>query len=53
MFDQILETKIRMGRFQYETVAIVGLIDFLDGFEYLFLSILISILRNEWDLSNQ
>lgn len=31
--DSLIESTIRMGRFQYLTITIVSLIDFADGIE--------------------
>lgn len=43
-FDQILETKIGTGLYQGKTLFIIGLVEFCDGIEYTFMSILIAIL---------
>ncbi|CAD8146111.1 unnamed protein product [Paramecium octaurelia] len=50
-FDQILEEKIGSGIYQLRTVSIIGLIEFCDGVEYVFMSILMAILQKEWQLS--
>lgn len=50
-FDRILETKIGTGLYQFKTLCIIGLVEFCDGIEYTFMSILIAILKNEWNLN--
>ena len=50
-FDQILEKRIGTGFYQWKTLSIVGLVEFCDGIEYTFMSILIAILKKEWDLT--
>jgi hypothetical protein len=50
-FDQILEENIKTGLFQGRTLSIIGMLEFCDGLEFLFMSILMSILKVEWDLS--
>lgn len=50
-FDNVLEKYIGTGKYQYEAIGIIGLIEFCDGVEYGFMSILMAILKNEWNLS--
>ncbi|CAD8104679.1 unnamed protein product [Paramecium sonneborni] len=50
-FDRILETKIGTGFYQFKTLFIIGLVEFCDGIEFTFMSILIAILQKEWDLN--
>lgn len=50
-FDKILESHIRTGVYQFKSITVIGLLEFCDGIEYTFMSILIAILRNDWDLS--
>lgn len=51
-FDSLLESKIKVGRFQYITLSIVSLIDFADGIEKTVVGTLLSILKSEWQLSS-
>lgn len=50
-FDNILESNIKTGVFQYKTISIIGLIEFCDGIEYTFMSIMMTILKSEWNLT--
>ena len=51
-FDNILDEKIGTGAYQYKIFGVVSLLDFCDGIEYAFMSILLSILKTEWGLDN-
>lgn len=50
-FDFLLTNRIGYGIYQTRTFAIISLIDFLDGAELMFLSLLNTILYKEWNLS--
>lgn len=50
-FDEILENKIGFGRYQLITMAFLCLVDFNDGVELLSMSILMPILKREWEIS--
>ncbi|CAD8183877.1 unnamed protein product [Paramecium octaurelia] len=50
-FDEILEKNIKTGWYQARTLSIIGLQEFCAGLEYLFMSILMTILKEEWNLS--
>ena len=50
-FDNILESNIKTGVFQFKTISIIGLIEFCDGVEYTFMSIMMTILKSEWNLT--
>lgn len=50
-FDDILNNRLKMGNYQFKIISVIGLIEFIDGIEYIYLSILLSILKNEWDLN--
>lgn len=50
-FDNILEKRIGTGFYQGKALAIIGLVEFCDGLKFTFMSILIAILKKEWDLS--
>lgn len=49
-FDQILESKVKTGSYQFRNIFVVGLIEFCDGIENIFMTLLITILAKEWDL---
>lgn len=42
-FDDLLEHKIKTGTHQFKTLGIIGLVEFCDGIEYAYMSILIAI----------
>lgn len=44
-FDNILEKRIGTGFYQNKTLAIIGLIEFCDGMRFIFMSILITVLK--------
>ncbi|CAK77301.1 unnamed protein product (macronuclear) [Paramecium tetraurelia] len=52
-FDDLLEQKIQTGTHQFKTLGIIGLVEFCDGIEYAYMSILIAIVQKEWDLNKQ
>jgi len=43
--DSLLENRVKVGKFQYITLAIVSLIDFADGIEKTVVGTLLSILK--------
>jgi putative MFS transporter len=51
-FDYILENKLGFGRYQIIAILFLCLVDFNDGVELLSMSILMPILKNEWQISN-
>lgn len=50
-FDDILSNRIGFGKFQYTSFAILGFIDFLDGSEGMYVTLLNAILFKEWSLT--
>jgi MFS family permease len=50
-FDDVLEKRIGTGFYQIRTILIIGLVEICDAIEYQFMSILMSILKKEWNLS--
>lgn len=50
-FDKILSERIQLGAFQIRTFMIVSFIDFLDGAEVMYVTLLNTILYKEWGLS--
>lgn len=50
-FDDYLASRLGMGTYQSRQVSIALLINFLDGIEWAFLSIVISIVANQWALT--
>jgi MFS family permease len=50
-FDQILENKIGFGKYQIIAIGFLCLVDFNDGVELLSMSILMPILKREWEIS--
>lgn len=53
MFDHILTNRIGLGKGQLSQFSILSLIDFVDGFAILFLTVLLQILRIEWNLTDR
>jgi MFS family permease len=51
-FDEILNKKIGFGKYQYLSFIILGLVDLTDGVELLTMSVLMSILKNQWNISD-
>jgi len=49
-FDEILENRIGFGKYQFLTVLILCLVDFNDGIELLSMSLIIPILKREWQI---
>ena len=49
VFDSILENKIGFGRYQYISYIFIGLTQFSDGSEIVALSILLPVLKAEWE----
>lgn len=49
-FDDYLEKRLFMGTYQTTQIMVALLINFLDGIEWAFLSIVISIIAKEWNL---
>ena len=50
-FDDILNDHIRMGVYQFKAISVVGLIEFCDGIEFAFMSIMMAIFKKEWALN--
>jgi hypothetical protein len=50
-FDDILSKKVGFGKFQYLSFSILGFVDFLDGSEGMFVTLLNAILFKEWSLT--
>ncbi|CAD8110414.1 unnamed protein product [Paramecium sonneborni] len=51
-FDQILEKKIGTGFYQWKIISIVGLVEFCNGILFTFMSIMMAILKSEWNLDS-
>ncbi|CAD8119436.1 unnamed protein product [Paramecium sonneborni] len=51
IFEYLLEKRVGFGKHQLRQFFIISFIDFLDGAEFLFLSILTPTLKQEWNLS--
>ncbi|CAD8187207.1 unnamed protein product [Paramecium octaurelia] len=51
IFEYLLERKLGFGKHQLRQFFIISFIDFLDGAEFLFLSLLTPTLKQEWNLS--
>lgn len=51
-FDEILEKRIGCGKYQYLTVFFLCLVDFNDGIELLSMSLILPILKREWELES-
>lgn len=49
-FDNILEKKIGFGKYQYISCLLVGLTQFADGADVVGLSILLPVLKYEWNI---
>jgi len=49
-FDDILEKRIGFGKYQYLTVLFLCLVDFNDGIELLSMSLILPILKREWQM---
>lgn len=52
-FDSILENKVGFGKYQYISYIFIGLTQFSDGSEIVALSILLPVLKNEWNISDE
>lgn len=50
-FDDFIDNKIKFGSYQIIQFLILAWIDFLDGFAYIMLAVLASILKKNWDLT--
>ena len=50
-FDDFLDNHIHFGRSQVVQFLILAWIDFLDGFAYIMLAVLASILKKNWELT--
>jgi MFS family permease len=50
-FDSILENKVGFGRYQYISYIFIGLTQFSDGAEIVALSVLLPVLKTEWNIS--
>ena len=51
-FDEILERKLGAGKYQWITMLILCLVDLNDGVELLSMSLILPIIKREWDISN-
>jgi len=52
-FDSILENKVGFGRYQKISYIFIGLTQFSDGSEIVALSILLPVLKTEWNISDE
>jgi MFS family permease len=52
IFDEVLEDKLGHGFFQIKQLVSLAFIDFIDGIEGVFIGILLSIIKFEWNLTN-
>ncbi len=50
-FEQIVERKLPMGRYQYTVICLLSLIFIADGIEMSSLSLILPILKVEWEIS--
>lgn len=50
-FDEILERKVRFGRYQYFLYFVMAFVCFTDGAEMVALSVLIPVFQLEFNLS--
>jgi len=50
-FENLVDKKLPMGRYQYTVVILLGLIFIADGIEMSSLSLILPILKKEWDIS--
>jgi hypothetical protein len=50
-FDHYLSNRIGLGRHQYLSFSVLSMIEFMAGFQEIFVGIQIKILANEWSLS--
>jgi len=51
-FDEILEKRIGFGKYQYLKVFFLCLVDFNDGIELLSMSLILPVLKREWELES-
>lgn len=51
-FDEILENRIKAGKYQWVTMIILCLVDMNDGVELLSMSLIVPIIKKEWQISN-
>lgn len=51
-FDDILESKLGTGRYQWLTLLILCMVDLNDGVELLSMSLVLPILKSEWMISD-
>ena len=51
-FDCILEEKLGFGKYHFISLLFLCLVDFNDGVELLSMSLIMPIIKKEWDLSN-
>ena len=49
--DSYLDTRIKLGQAQMRQFWVLSFVDFMDGFAFVFLSILLSLLKSEWNLT--
>jgi hypothetical protein len=52
IFDEILEQRLGGGTFQLKQLISLSFIDFIDGVESVFIGILLTIIKFEWNLDN-
>ena len=53
IFDYLLEEKVGFGKYHYISFLFIGFVLFSDGSEILSLSILIPVLKSEWEISEE
>ena len=51
-FDEILERKLGTGKYQWICLCILCLVDLNDGVEMVAMSLIMPIIKKEWDISN-
>ena len=51
IFDQVLENKVKFGKYQYLLYIFIGFVMIADGSEMTALSILLPVLQTEWGVS--
>lgn len=50
-FDKVLDNRIKTGFYQNSTIIVLGLVEFHNGLEYVFITFLMTLLQAEWDLT--
>lgn len=51
-FDEILENRLGAGKYQWTTLLILCMVDMNDGVELLSMSLIVPIIKIEWQISN-